>query len=175
MLLTNIMIAIGLSMDAFSLAILYGTSGISKKNINILSITVGIYHFCMPLFGFFIGKVILSFLPMKPDILVGGIFLILAIQMFLSTFKEEEVTPLDKLSTLLLFGLTVSIDSFTVGIGLGTITNHLFIPPLIFSITSFLFTFMGLKLGKFLNESFGKISTIIGSVILMILSFIYIF
>lgn len=175
MFLTNVMIAIGLSMDAFSLAILYGTSGIKKKNINKLSIVVGVYHFCMPVIGFFVGKAVLNFLPMKPDILVGGIFLILALQMFLSAFKEEEVTPLDKIGTILLFGLTVSIDSFTVGIGLGTISDHLFLPPLIFSITSFLFTFMGLKLGKFLNKSFGLVSTIIGSIILMILSFIYIF
>lgn len=174
MLLTNIMIAIGLSMDAFSLAILYGTSGIKKKNINTLSFIVGIYHFCMPLFGFFIGKAVLKILPMHPDILVGGIFLILAIQMFLSAFKEEDVTPLDKLGSLLLFGFTVSIDSFTVGIGLGTISDTILLPPLIFSVTSFLFTFLGLKLGKFFSQSFGTISTIIGSIILMILAIFYI-
>lgn len=174
MFLTNIMIAIGLSMDAFSLAILYGTSGIQKKNINLLSSIVGIYHFCMPILGFLIGKAVLKILPMDPDILVGGIFLILAIQMFLSAFKEEEVTPLDKIGSLLLFGFTVSIDSFTVGIGLGTISDTIFLPPLIFSITSFLFTLIGLKLGKFFSQSFGTIATIIGSIILIVLAIFHI-
>lgn len=175
MLLTNIMIAIGLSMDAFSLAILYGTSGIDKKKIHLLSLIVGMYHFIMPILGFFIGKGLLKILPMKPDILVGSIFLILSIQMFLSAFKEENVTPLNKISTLFLFGFTVSIDSFTVGIGLGTISSSILLPPFLFSMISFGFTFLGLKLGKFLNQSFGTISTILGSLILMILSFSYIF
>lgn len=175
MFLTNIMIAIGLSMDAFSLAILYGTSGINKKNIFYLSFIVGIYHFIMPILGFYIGRCILKILPMKPDILVGSIFLILAIQMFLSAFKEEEVTPLNKISALFLFGFTVSIDSFTVGIGLGTISQSILLPPILFSIVSFGFTFLGLKLGKFLNQSFGIIATILGSVLLMILAFSYIF
>ena len=40
-------IAISLSMDAFSLALAYGTISLSKKEINILSIVVGIYHFFM--------------------------------------------------------------------------------------------------------------------------------
>lgn len=175
MFFTNIMIAIGLSMDAFSLAILYGMSGIKKKNIYLLSSIVGIYHFLMPILGFYIGKLVLKILPMKPDILVGSIFLILAIQMFLSTFKEEEVTPLNKITSILLFGFTVSIDSFTVGIGLGTINNNLFLPPLIFSITSFLFTYVGLNLGKYLNVAFGKYATMLGSLILILLSFYYIF
>ena len=111
---------------------------------------------------------------MDPDILVGGIFLILAVQMFLSAFKEEELTPLDKISSLLLFGFTVSIDSFTVGIGLGTISNSLLLPPLIFSITSFFFTFVGLKLGKFFSQTFGTTATIIGSIILISLAIFYI-
>ena len=173
MLLTSILIAISLSMDAFSLAILYGTSGINKNSIRKLSLIVGIYHFFMPIIGFYIGKLILDIIPMKTDILVGSIFLILSLQMFFSSFKEEDITPLANISSYLLFGFTVSIDSLTVGIGLGTISSKILIPPIIFSITSFLFTFIGLRLGRILNSIFGKISTIIGSIILFILSILY--
>lgn len=175
MLITSIMIAIGLSMDAFSLAILYGMNKMTNKKICLLSIIVGLYHFFMPIIGFYVGKIVLKILPMPPDVLVGTIFLILSIQMFLSTFKEEEVTPLNKISSLFLFGFTVSIDSFTVGIGLGTISNVLFLPPIIFSITSFLFTFLGLKIGKLFNKLLGKTATFIGSIILFILAIYYIF
>ena len=41
-------IAISLSMDAFSLSLAYGTLDINKKEIITLSIIVGIYHFFMP-------------------------------------------------------------------------------------------------------------------------------
>lgn len=38
-------VGISLSMDAFSLSIIYGMQGISKKNEIILSIVVGMFHF----------------------------------------------------------------------------------------------------------------------------------
>lgn len=45
-------------MDAFSLALIYGTQGITKKHKILLSLIVGIYHFIMPLIGVAIGTVI---------------------------------------------------------------------------------------------------------------------
>lgn len=45
-----IMIAIGLSMDAFSLAILYGTLNFTKRKTLTLATCVGVFHFFMPLF-----------------------------------------------------------------------------------------------------------------------------
>ena len=76
---------------------------------------------------------------------------------------------------MIIFGFTVSIDSFTVGIGLSKITNNLIVSYFIFAITSFFFTFIGLYFGKALNLKFGKHATIFGSVILLVLSLIYIF
>ena len=55
-LLIYFFIAIGLSMDAFSLAIAYGTNNIEKKKILILSISVGLFHFFMPVLGSLIGQ-----------------------------------------------------------------------------------------------------------------------
>ena len=40
-----IIISISLSMDAFSLAIIYGTLGLDKKMTNLLSSMVGSFHF----------------------------------------------------------------------------------------------------------------------------------
>ena len=76
-------------MDAFSLALIYGTQGINKKDKIILSLIVGIYHFIMPLLGYLFGKIILKYIPIETNILVGFIFIILSIQMFISLKKEE--------------------------------------------------------------------------------------
>ena len=53
-------IAVSLSMDAFSLSLAYGTLNLEKKDINNLSLIVGIYHFFMPLLGLFIGNIVLK-------------------------------------------------------------------------------------------------------------------
>ena len=63
-------IAISLSMDAFSLSLAYGTLDINKKEIITLSIIVGIYHFFMPLIGFFLGSKILLVIPVNSNFIV---------------------------------------------------------------------------------------------------------
>ena len=47
-LLIYFFIALGLSMDAFSLAIAYGTNKISTKKTIALSLCVGFFHYLMP-------------------------------------------------------------------------------------------------------------------------------
>ena len=71
-IITIFLIAVSLSMDAFSLALIYGTQAISKKGKILLSIIVGLYHFIMPQIGNIIGKIILNILPIKTNIIVFG-------------------------------------------------------------------------------------------------------
>ena len=48
-LLTCFFVAVSLSMDAFSLALIYGTCNMGKRNELLLAIIVGLFHFFMPL------------------------------------------------------------------------------------------------------------------------------
>lgn len=174
-LISVIMVAIGLSMDAFSLAILYGTLNFNKRKTLVLSTSVGIFHFFMPLLGNLIGIIILKIVPIAPNIVVGIIFLIISIEMILSIFKQEEIMDLKGVFAILLFAFTVSIDSFSVGIGLSAICDKKILAVSIFSVTSFLFTYLGLSIGSKLTEKFGKWSTLFGGIVLLLLSFVYLF
>lgn len=172
---TTLIIGISLSMDAFSLALIYGTQSISKKNKIILSIIVGIYHFVMPLLGVFLGNVILKYLVINLSIVVSIIFLFIGIEMIVSSIKDDSHDFVVSIFGFLIFGLSVSIDSFTTGIGLNVINNNYLEVSSIFCIVSGSFTYLGLILGNKLGSIFGKLSTIIGGVILIILGIIYFF
>lgn len=174
-ILTILLIAISLSMDAFSLSLLYGTEGIKTKEKITLSVIVGIYHFIMPLIGLSIGDFITSRIIFNSDILVGIILSLIASEMLISSFQEKEEKFLISLPGFLIFGLSVSIDSLTTGIGLPAITNSYILTCIIFSITSLFFTFLGLNIGNILNQKYGKISTVIGGFMLLVLGIIYIF
>lgn len=174
-IITIFLIALSLSMDAFSLALIYGTQGLKNKDKIILAIIVGAYHFFMPLIGLSIGSFITSKLIINTNILVGIILSLIAIEMIISSFKEKEEKFLLSIVGYLVFGLSVSIDSLTAGIGLPAITTSFYSSSLIFAITSFIFTHLGLNLGNILNKKYGKISTIIGGSILFSLGIIYIF
>ena len=174
-IVTIFLIALSLSMDAFSLALIYGTQGISKRDKIILAIIVGMYHFIMPLIGLSIGSFLTDKIIINTNILVGVILTLIAIEMIISSFKDKEEKFLLSLAGYFLVGLSVSIDSLTAGIGLPAITNSFFSSALVFAITSTIFTYLGLNLGNILNKKYGKVSTMIGGLILLIIGIIYIF
>ena len=172
---TCVLIGISLSMDAFSLALLYGTYGLSKKDELMLSTIVGLFHFFMPLIGLFFGNVVFHYLMVDSNFVVGIIFGLLGIEMFISSFRSEEVKILIGFVPFLLFGLSVSIDSLTTGIGLSSISDNYLMVSSIFMIFSALFTYLGLKLGGFLSDKFGKVATMFGGSLMIFLAFFYIF
>lgn len=172
-IISIIMIGISLSMDAFSLALFYGSKGIKNKNLIKLTISVGIFHFIMPLIGCFVGSIILNFIRIKAELLVFIILSIIGIEMILDGLKKKENKEVYSFE-ILAFSLAVSIDSFSVGIGLTNIMSNIIISPIIFALSSSLFTFLGLKLGKLLNMKYGSIATTLGGIILIILGIFYI-
>lgn len=170
----TLVIAVSLSMDAFSLALAYGTLNLEKKYIRKLSLIVGIYHFFMPLIGLKIGNLLLKIIPIDPNIIVLIVLIFIGLEMIIDTFTKDEEIKIMSLKELLLFGLAVSIDSFSVGIGLEAISNNHILSVTIFSLTSFIFTYLGLLLGKKINNLIGKISTIIGGIVLIVVGIMYI-
>jgi len=150
---TILLIGISLSMDAFSLALIYGIQGITNKQKIYLSIIVGIYHFIMPLIGLTFGTILDNINLVSIDIVATIILIYIGIDLIISNFKKEERIETNK-KGFLIFGLSVSIDSLTVGIGLKAITNNFMISSIIFSITSLFFTYIGLTLGNIIGKIF---------------------
>lgn len=172
-LIVIFILAVGLSMDAFSLSLIYGTLNLKTQIQKLMSITVGIFHFIMPLLGYQIGELILKIIKVNPDILVGLIFIILGLEMLISLKKEEQLKLLTGILSVVFFAFTVSIDSFSIGIGFGISNINMLLPCIIFSITSAIFTYMGVLLGNKLASKFGNITTLIGSIILIVLGISY--
>ena len=171
-ILIYFVMAIGLSMDAFSLALAYGTTKIPINKKVLLSITVGIFHFFMPKLGALIGTELFLNYIAKANYLVGIIFLILAIEMLLSR-KEEKTGSITNMISIILFSFTVSIDSFSVGIALSLTTTDINSPCIIFALISTLFTFLGVELGSKIAYKFENKAEYIGIIILLILGIKY--
>ena len=165
-----LLIAIALSMDTFSASLSLGTLNISKRQALEVSSVVGIMHFIMPLLGMNIGKVILKMLPFEPDFFLGIIFLILAIKMIYDVYVESK-TEIDlSVIGIILFSFGVSMDAFTTGVGLLAITSNILLSTLIFMSVSYAFTLTAIIIGKYINKRFSNISSLIGILILIIMS-----
>ena len=168
-LFSIILIGIALSMDTFSLSLSVGILDVNNKKALKLALIVGVMHFIMPLIGMFLGTKLIKLLELKADILLGIILLIIAIQMTIDLIKKEEPNFNLNILGMFLFALGVSLDSFSVGIGLEALTNSRYLAMLIFSICSFSFTFMGVILGRYASKIMGTYANILGIIILFIL------
>ncbi len=172
---TTLLVGISLSMDAFSLSLIYGTQNIGRKNEIILTMIVGLFHFFMPLLGLSIGNFLLVYFVFNVNIVVGIIFSIIGLEMIISSIKESDVKIFLSMWGLVLFGFSVSLDSLTTGIGLKAINDNYLEVSSIFMVCSGFFTFIGLRLGNILSDKFGKLATIGGGGMLIILAIYYVF
>lgn len=168
-----ILIAISLSLDAFSLSLAYGLMNFNKKKILFVSIVVGIFHFFMPLLGLNIGNYLFQILIVNPKIILSIMFSIIIIEMIRGINEDTPKTALNFIGTII-FALLVSVDSFSIGIGLAYITDNVIVASFIFSLSSFLFTLSGFFLGKYISIKFEKISKIIGIIIMFTLLIYYV-
>ena len=156
-------------MDAFSLSLVYGMIGMNLKQKTFLSLIVGIYHFIMPLIGLIFGTILDSIDIIDIDIIASIILIYIGIDLIISNFKKEDGLELTKIG-FLIFGLSVSIDSLTVGIGLKAITDNYLISSIVFSLSSLFFTYIGLVLGNIIGNKIGSYSKTIGGVVLIVIA-----
>lgn len=168
---TILLIGISLSMDAFSLALVYGMSRLTFKEKLTLSLIVGIYHFIMPLIGLNFGLIISKIDIISINLIASIILGYIGIDLIISNLKEEETITINKIG-FLIFGLSVSIDSLSVGIGLKAITDNYFSASIIFSLSSLTFTYLGLLLGNIIGKKIGTYSKTLGGFILIIIAII---
>lgn len=162
------LIGISLSMDTFSVCLSIGSFNINKKTILLFSIYVGILHFFMPLFGFILGNKITTYLNINCHLLLGIILIFIGIEMLIQLFKKEDTINLSLINMLIL-GISVSLDSFSTGLGINAISSDIILSGLIFSVCAFSFTFIGLLIGKYSHDNLGIVSNIIGIILLFLI------
>ena len=160
------MIGISLSIDAFSVSTCIGMYNLPiKKTLN-TSLTVGLFHFIMPILGVLLSNWINKILLINTSLILGIILILLSLQLFIEYIKPTNKEISLSLTGIILFAFGVSLDSFSIGLGLSAITNNLLLASTTFTICSFSFTFLGLTLWKYINKIFKKYSYLVGTLIL---------
>lgn len=174
-----ILVAIGLAMDAFAVAV---CNGIRTKNIKlwqgiVIALTFGIFQGLMPTIGYFLGETFMSYIEDYDHwvafALLDGIGLWMIFEGIKDIIKKEEEKEIKfNIWTILFQGVVTSIDAFAVGITLTTFEIFIAWDALVIFGITFVIGFIGVILGKQINKLLkGKysIANIIGGSILVIL------
>ena len=171
--ISTLLIAIALAMDAFSVSLTKGFTlkKITKSQILWFAIFFGGFQALMPVLGWLGGIqlewLITTFAPWVAFILL----LLIGSNMIRESFSNDEEDSSDKFSfkELTLLAIATSIDAFAVGITYAVLKTDILIPIIMIGVTAFIFTIIGLYLGKKIGNYFGDKFEILGGVILILL------
>lgn len=166
-LITLMIMAFALGMDAFSVGLGMGMIPLRLKQILYIGITIGFFHMFMPLLGMSIGKLLSTQFGMLATYAGGGLLLILGLQMIISSFRKDDdirITPVG--FGLLLFALSVSLDSFSVGLSLGIYGVRTLLTIILFGLFSMGLTWAGLLIGRKVQGLLGNYGEALGGSIL---------
>ncbi|MEK4114000.1 putative Mn2+ efflux pump MntP [Paenibacillus sp. DS2363] len=176
-LVTILIMAIALGLDAFSLGIGIGMKGIRLRDVLRISIVTALFHIIMPLIGMYMGKYVSSLLGDITTYAAGGLLVLLGVHMILNAFREGDTKLVDHRSLLgvVLFSLSVSVDSFSVGVSLGMFSSDLILTVLAFGVCGGVMSVMGLLLGRRVSQNLGDYGEAIGGAILLAFGLLFIF
>ena len=166
-LIALFMMAIAVGLDAFSVAMGMGMLPLRLKQILKIGLTIGSFHVIMPLAGMLIGGILSEYFG-KIALLAGGVLLLLlGAQMIFYSFQKDESPIVQPIGFgLILFALSVSLDSFSVGLSLGIYGAKIVVTVILFGAVSMVMTWMGLLLGRHFQKIFGSYSEVLGGCVL---------
>lgn len=168
-----IILAIGLSMDAFAIAICKGLSvkKVEIKHYIITGIWFGGFQALMPLIGFILGANFVSYVSEYDHWIAFILLFLIGLNMIIESRKNE----VDKkssdfsFSTMLMFSIANSIDALAAGITLGLENVNIWSTILLIGIITFIFSVAGLKIGNKFGIMYKSKAEITGGVILILI------
>ncbi|WP_417575725.1 manganese efflux pump MntP [Paratractidigestivibacter sp.] len=172
-----LLIAVGLSMDAFAVSICKGL-GMKKVNLKVafaLALFFGGFQALMPLIGWALGS---QFLWLISPIDHWIAFVLLAViggKMLWEALHDEEGEddgkPADKidLGEFFILAVATSIDALAVGISFAALAVDIVPSILIIGVVTFCFTIAGVFVGNFFGSRYEKPASIVGGVVLILI------
>ncbi|WP_409272497.1 manganese efflux pump MntP family protein [Neobacillus sp. SCS-31] len=167
-LATLLLMAFALGMDAFSVGLGMGMYRLRLRQIFKVGITIGIFHVWMPLVGMIAGRFLSEQFGAFASLIGGLLLVLLGIQMIWAGLKKDQesvITPLG--FGLVFFALSVSLDSFSVGLTLGIYGTRTMAAILCFGLAATILTWAGLLAGRKVQGWLGSYSEFLGGVILL--------
>ncbi len=175
-----ILLALTLSLDAFSVALSKGMAikKFSFKHSLSCGAWFGIFQGLMPLIGYFLFKLLRDNVSFIEDLDHWIAFIALGFiggKMIYESFKEGDENANSSFSFKVMLGMAIatSIDALAAGIPIATDEKNIWVNVACIGIVTFLFSalgvFFGHKLGSKLKDKLGNKVEIIGGIILILL------
>lgn len=170
-----IAIAVGLSMDAFAVAVCKGLAAqkTTLKYYLIVGLWFGGFQALMPLIGYFLGSLFAGYIEAIDHWISFGLLVLIGANMIREAFskKEEETDASLGFLSMLLLAVATSIDALAVGVTFSFDMEAAYIAPAVAIIgsTTFLISAVGVKVGSVFGAKYKSKAEFVGGVILILI------
>lgn len=173
MFIEILLIAVGLSMDAVCVSMSNGMCYKSKlKQAFLIAFSFGIFQGIMPLIGYFAGSLFSKQISTLDHWIALILLALIGGKMIIDAIKEDdELSCKQKLTFKLLFmqAVATSIDALAVGISFAALNINIYIASSMIALTTFIFSFISVFIGKKLGTKLNQKAGILGGTILVLI------
>ncbi len=172
-------LAVGLSMDAFAVAVCKGlaTVKLKKKHMLITGLWFGGFQALMPLLGYFIGTAFERYVTAFDHYIAFILLAAIGANMIKESFEKEECPECEGESygfkTMFVMAVATSIDAFAAGISLAMDlkgnNTYAYIAVLFIGIITFTLSAIGVKIGNIYGAKYKSKAEFTGGAILILL------
>ena len=173
-LIELILLAIGLSMDAFAVSICKGLA-LRKarwRDAVVVGLWFGGFQALMPLSGYFLGSRFAEAITSFDHWIAFALLLLIGLSMIRESFgKEEEDKSGASLAvkTMLVLALATSIDALAVGVTFAFLSVRVVPAVCLIGCITFVLSALGVKLGAVFGMKYKSRAELAGGIILILL------
>lgn len=169
---------IGLSMDAFAVAICKGLGmrKVNYKQMLLIALFFGGFQALMPLLGWLLGRQFEQYITSVDHWIAFTLLVLIGANMLREARKGDDTTDAETvydaplpLGQLLLMAIATSIDALAVGISFAFLGVNIWLAIAIIGTTTFLISAAGVFIGNRFGNRYEKRATIAGGIILILL------
>ncbi|MBR3608189.1 MAG: manganese efflux pump [Lachnospiraceae bacterium] len=172
-----ILLAVGLSMDAFAVSICKGLAmkKADGRSMAICGAWFGGFQALMPLIGYFLGNLFANGIKAFDHWVAFGLLTFIGINMLKEAWSKEEACDLNSnndlsVKNMFVMSVATSIDALAVGISLAMAGNvNIITAVFLIGIITFSFSAAGVKIGNIFGCKFEKKAQLAGGCILIFL------
>ena len=170
-----LLIAVGLSMDAFAVSVCKGL-GMRRLDVRValvLALLFGVFQAGMPVIGWLLGSQFLWLIEPVDHWIAFGLLGFIGGKMILDAVRgeEEESWVVDHVAwgEFLMLAVATSIDALAVGISLAALNVEIVPSVLIIGVVTFVLSLVGVLVGHLFGSRFERPAQIVGGVVLMLI------
>lgn len=168
-----LLIAVGLSMDAFAVAICKGLKmpKLNPKQAAVIALFFGGFQALMPLLGWALGVSFNKYITSVDHYIAFGLLCFIGGKMVYDSFRKEQEEDAYRfdLKELLLMAIATSIDALAVGVTLAFLDANIAISMSVIGVTTFLLSLAGVFIGHRFGARFKSKAELAGGIILILI------